>query len=300
MAEQQEQLTETAKATTTEAPEVTTTPTEAPKEFVDTLSDDLQGLSNLRDFKSANELAKSYVELQRMVGNSVRIPAEDASDEAKQDFLDKIKDVDGVLIKNDEKLFDKLGRPEAPEKYNLEELVTQELAGIPEIGQEVENFKALAHEIGLTEDQARKLVDNQVQQRTKQIELQQAVRTDSEQELRKAWGQEYDNRIAAAKQAATIYSEKHGDAMSELIHGPAGNNPALIHILADLAEGFKEKGHEGMQATNFGMTPEMALDKIAEKRADPGFMKAYTDDIHPGHKKAVADLAKLYQIANGG
>lgn len=266
----------------------------------DLLSDEYREKSNLKDFKDVNDLAKSYLSLQHLVGKSIRIPGEDASPEAKQEFLDKIKDVDGVLIKNDEQLFDKLGRPETSEGYAFDDVVDQELVAIdPTITDEIESFKKVAHELGLTNDQAKALVDMQLKQLQGHTSEFAQARESGLEALQKVWGADFDNRLNAAKQVAKIYAEKHGDSMSELINGPSGNNPAFIQMLSELAGMYKEKGHEGMQSATFGVSPEMALAKISEKRGDTGFMEAYMSPTHPNHKNAVNELQKLYQIANG-
>lgn len=258
------------------------------------LSEEYRDLGNLKDFKDVNQLAKSYVELQRMVGNSIRIPGQDASEEARQDFLNKIKDVEGVLIKNDEQLLNKLGKPETADEYDFSTLTEDQF-----ILEDLNNFKQTAHELGLTKEQASKLAEIRAKEfESLNIEME-STRKAGEEALRKAWGQDFDNRLNAAKQMAKVLQEKHGEAMDQIINGPAGNNPAIINMLADLAESYREKGHEGVQATQFGMTPEGALAKIAEKRADRGFMEAYGDDLHPNHKKAVKELSELYSIANG-
>lgn len=286
-----------AENTTTEQASVETT---SQANLLDHISEDLRGQANLNDFKDVNDLAKSYVNLQRMVGNSVRIPAADATEEARQEFLDKVKDVDGILLKNDEGLYNKLGRPEAADGYTLDEVVNQEMVNkVPGLNEEVNDFKTFAHEIGLTNEQAQKLVQYQVGNIENAVQDQEQAVADAQASLQKLWGQEYNNRLAAAKQMASIMREKHGDAVDALINSSAGNNPVVLDMLSEMAQTYKEKGHAGVQQTAFGMTPDMALGKIAEKKADIGFHKALYDDTHPGHKKAVDELTKLYAIANG-
>ena len=285
------------------APEAAPAPVEAPT-LEGLLSEDLRSEANLKDFKDVNSLAKSYLNAQAMIGSSVRIPSEDASDEAKAEFLNKIKDVPGIILepKTDEdkaEFYNRLGRPESAEAYSLEELVTNELADVPHIGDELADFKAIAHEAGLTDAQAKALVSKRMDT-LKSMQEQQLLRQEETQaELKKVWGTDYDNRLNAAKSVAKIYQEKYPDQMNELINGPAGNNAAFLNMLSEMAVMFKEQGHAGVSSTNFGMTPAQAQAKIAEKRADVGFMKAYTDEMHPGHNKAVADLNKLYQLAQG-
>lgn len=281
-----------------ESPAVTNV--EAPSEFISTISEDLRSNANLKDFKDVNQLAKSYVELQRMVGNSVRIPSQDSSEEVKSDFLSKIKDVDGVLLKGDENLYNKLGRPETADNYDLSGIVNPEIASaVPGIEQELGDFKSIAHEIGLTNEQAQKLVGMRMSTVTAQQEQQAATYADAEATMKQAWGPEFENRLSSAKLVAKTYREKYGEQVDALIDGPAGNNPAFLSMLDELAGVYKEKGHTGLSSANFGMTPEGALAKIYEKRADRGFMEAYLDGGHIGHNKAKMEMRKLYDLADG-
>lgn len=265
--------------------------------FIDTINEDLRESSNLKDFSDVNQLAKSYVELQRMVGNSVRIPPADASDESKKEFLSKIKDVEGIVFKDSEDMFSQLGRPATPEDYKIEldEKLTEQM---PSLSEEILEFNKIAHEAGLTNEQVNTLVDMRSKEISSQLAEVEQQRQTATETLKKAWGSDFDNRLNAVKQVTKIYSEKYGDEISDLINSPAGDNPALLLMLSDLALSLKEKGHVGVSDTQFGMTPEGAKDKIAEKKADIGFQKAYHDDRHPGHNKAVAELTKLYDIAN--
>lgn len=263
-------------------------------------SEDFAELVEKKGFKSADDALKSYKNLESMVGNSVRIPSEDASPEAKAEFLEKIKDVEGILLKNDENLYGKLGRPESSDGYNLEEIIDRELFNsMPTLADELDDFKELAFEAGLSKEQASKLVDMRMRTLKSFTEEHLKNREAAEGALRKSWGSDYDNRLAAAKQVIKIYGEKYGDHVTQLVNSPAGNNPALLNMLSELGEMYKEKKHEGMSGSHFGMTPDMAAAKIHEKRSDVGFLKAYNDDRHPGHKQAIAEMERLYRIANG-
>ena len=263
-------------------------------------SEDFSDLIESKGFKSADDVLKSYKNLEAMTGNSVRIPSDDASPEAKAEFLEKIKDMDEILIKGSEDFYTKLGRPEDSSEYDFKDVIEQDLyANVPGLDAELQDFQSIAHEAGLTNEQASKLVD----MRMKTIEQQQAAldqqRESAEQQLKKQWGSDFDNRLAAAKQVVKIYGEKHGDAVNQLVNSAAGNNPVLLDMLSELGEMYKEKKHTGMQGQNFGLTPEMAQAKIAEKRADRGFLKAYQDSMDPGHKAAVEEMQRLYALANG-
>lgn len=263
-------------------------------DFLSSISDEYKASGNIKDFKDINQMAKSYIELQKMVGNSVRIPPKDASEEARQEFLNKLKDVDGVILKSDEKLFDKLGRPATPEEYKLSETVREDLRAA--FKPEVDAFQNTAHKIGLSSEQAKQLLDMRMSELASAEAKALESRTKSTEALKTLWGQDYDNRLNAAKQVVSIYGEKFGDDVAALVNSPAGNNPALLHMLSELASVYKEKGHEGMSGTDLGVTPDMARSKISEKRRDIGFMKAYNNAKDPAHDKAVQELEGLYRL----
>jgi hypothetical protein len=265
--------------------------------LIDMVSEDYKSLVEGKGFKDIDDIAKSYQNLEKMVGNSVRIPSDDASDEAKQEFYDKIKDIDGILVKGSENFYDKLGRPEDKDGYALQEIASEEVLNAPGVQSEIEAFKDIAHEIGLTQEQAEKLVASKLTTVKESLDLQVISRKESESKLHEIWGRDFENRMNSAKIVAKTYAEKYPDAMNDLVNGPAGNNVAFLQMMSELGKSFKEQGHEGMQTAQFGMTPADAIRKISEKRSDKGFMKAYQDSMHPGHKKAVEDLSKLYSIA---
>ena len=207
--------------------------------------------------------------------------------------------IDGVLIKSDENLLNKLGKTDTIEGYEIEQSITPELVNsVPNLSTEIGDFKSIAHDIGLTNEQAQKLVEMRMHTLQSQEEQNAQLRVNSEAKLKEIWGNEYNNRLDAAKQVAKIYSDKYSDEMTQLINSPAGNNPAFLNILSELAVIYKEKGHEGLSTSQFGMTPEDAIKKIAEKRDNEDFKAAHNDFMHPRHESAVNELMELYKIKN--
>jgi hypothetical protein len=192
----------------------------------------------------------------------------------------------------------KLGRPETPDLYSFE--LPEGIAEIdPAIDTELGEFRKVAHELGLTKEQAAKLVNYRMSTLDGMIQQQEQVRATAEAQLRKTWGAEFDNRLEGAKKVLTVFKDKYGEQVMELVNGPAGNNVAFLQMASELAAMYSEKQHEGMQGATFGTTPDQALNKIAERRSDRGFMQAYTDPFNPGHKEAKAEMTKLYRLANG-
>lgn len=88
-----------------------------------------------REVKDAAAAAKLAREQAKLLGNAVRIPGKNATEEEKAEFLNK------------------LGRPETADKYEF--VAPKDLpAELPYDGEKAAKFKAKAHEIGLTQAQA--------------------------------------------------------------------------------------------------------------------------------------------------
>jgi hypothetical protein len=70
------------------------------KMWVDSLPEGIKNDPGIKDFKSPEDLAKSFINLQKMLGNSIRPPGPDATPEDKKKFADDLKaKVRGVLNK---------------------------------------------------------------------------------------------------------------------------------------------------------------------------------------------------------
>ena len=53
-------------------------------------NEELKGNESLKSFENIDGLAKAFVETKAMVGNSIRIPSEEASDEDRAAFYNKL------------------------------------------------------------------------------------------------------------------------------------------------------------------------------------------------------------------
>lgn len=91
-------------------------------------------------FKGPADIAKSAYEQQKLLGNSIRIPDDKATDEERSAYLDK------------------LGRPKEAKDYSFKppEDFPKE---VPYDGDRADSFKSLAHSIGLSAKQATAIHD---------------------------------------------------------------------------------------------------------------------------------------------
>ena len=263
--------------------------------FRDSLSEELRGEASLADFKDLNGLAKSYVNAQRMLGSSVRIPGEDASPEAREEFYQKIEQAGGLMRKPDfdnaeslNHLYNNLGRPEEASGYqaNIEGLEFDQ----DRLGQ----FNQLAHEAGLTNKQYEAMLNVYSQEKLAEMDGQAEASEQFLNQAKEMWGPEFSQRADAAKAVKDMYMEKYPEAMQALVSGANGNNPALLAMLAELSGTFQEKGMIGASSKHqFGVSSEEAQEKISE---------IMSNKSHPywnGDRAAVERVNKLYEIAYG-
>lgn len=279
------------------------TDTSAEFNFKELISEDLRTDPSLNDIKDINSLAKGYIHAQKLVGerdaNSIRIPGEDAGEEAIKAFYDKLESIPGVVRLPDfddeeakQQLFNKLGRPESPDNYDID--VPEDLLNA---STELQQFREVAHEAGLTKDQASKVlnfytkdvIENQLSQFNEAKEL-------GEQALKQKWGADYNARLNGAKLMAQKYADQNPALAQELFNGQLGNNPLVIEMLSDLAAGMSESDIvQGQSKVTYGITAEEALDRISEIRENKSH--AFHNPTDPGHRAAVEKVQKLYGVA---
>lgn len=108
-------------------------PVEQPTEvnWKDQLPDDLKTDPSLKTIQDIPGLAKSYIHSQKMIGkDKIVLPNEFATKEEWDD------------------VFNKLGRPPSPEEYKIDGEATDL----------INNFKPVAHNLGLNNNQVQELI----------------------------------------------------------------------------------------------------------------------------------------------
>ena len=290
--------------TTVLAPEASIATTPENPDFLSSVSEEFRGDPSLKDFKHVDGLAKSYIESQKMIGSSIRIPSSEASEEVQKEFHNKLDALPGVLkipSPDDQegiaKFYNKLGRPEKADGYDFifeDKAINDVVAGSPEMGKE---FGEMAHNLGLSKTQAKTLVEFEANKIKNYNEQLLNSREQSMVSLKKEWGNDYDARLHGAKAVAKLYADQYPEAMNELLNGPAGNNPAFIKMLSELGGTLQETGHKGMeQSVKYGMSREDALNMISDIRDNP--KSPIYDSLHPDKDKQQQKLEELYDIAN--
>lgn len=239
--------------------------------FLDTLNEELRGHQSLKDFKDADSLAKSYLNLNSLLGKKFN----DLSPEELQSY------------------YTKLGRPEDAAGYRLPEGISEDTASW---------YKEMAFKIGLTEEQSANLLDMYTNKEREISELTESSKAAQAEEhiaaLKKEFGQAFNKRVETAVRAVEEFGGSELQAVLE--ETGLGNHPAIVKAFAEIGKNLLEDKMTRTDAkASFGTSPEDARQEIKQLRSDPQFMKQYYSNHAIGHKEAVEKLTKLYQIQAG-
>lgn len=241
------------------------------QDWKSSLSDELKNDATLQNFKDIESLAKTVVHQQKVLGGRIPLPKTD------EEYNE---------------LYNKLGRPEDPNKYEV---------NIPQEYQQyfkkenVEEFKNVAHKIGLNNKQVNALLDYQVNSIKYEMDNEPASmaaeRDQTTQALKQEWGYDYDKNIRAAERALNVYGD---DELRDLVQNTnAGNNPAVIKFFARLGAEITEDMAKNTQNNRLAVSPLDAKEEI---------QKVMNDANHPYHKgdqMAVERMRQLHEKAYG-
>ena len=240
------------------------------------LSEEIRLDKSLENIKDVEGLAKSYVHAQKLVGaDKIPVPNKYATE----------KDWDAV--------YEKLGRPTTPGDYKYD------LPEDQKIDQDaLKNFSDQAHKLGLLPGQANGMVKfyNEMTNSAMQEADTKAVaaREASTTELKKEWGQAFDQKI---NQAATLAKSVGASELfnTNLADGTKlGDHPVMIKAFAELASKMGEDSI--VQASGPAYQTPAQIDKQIGELTQAG--SAYWDKRHPNHGAAVEEVLALREKKN--
>jgi len=270
--------------TTTEAPKQETqieqpVPTVA-KSWKEAIPEDLRNDPNISKFTELEALAKSYINATRMIGqDKVAVPNNNSTDDQWNE------------------VYNKLGRPESPDKYKLE--VKSDV--VPLDDGAIKSFAENAHKLGLNNKQAQGILEfykesmeGSVQQSKVDTETAQA---NAEAQLRKEWGRAFDDNIKKAGAVAKANMNPQILDM-ELKDGTRlGDHPEVIKGFANIANLLSEDKLVGTESENVsqGVDYQSEISKIVNDRSGP-----YWNKSHPDHDKVVQQVFTLRTMMSNG
>jgi len=248
------------------------------------LPEEIRSHASLDSIEDVGALAKSYVHAQSMIGaDKVVVPGKWATED------------DWSAV------YDKLGRPADADGY---ELKVETPEGVEPDTDMLSWFKSTAHANGLTPRQAQGLLaeytqftQGREQSTSGQIEQQQA---NAEQELRREWGEAYDNRLSVAKDVlAQFGSDELADTATTNGSTLFGNDPNVIRMLhkvgAYINERVSEDGLLGAKTAG-GMAPDEIRAKLRELTAEGS---PYWNSRAPEHDWYVEEALRMQERLDG-
>jgi hypothetical protein len=276
------------ETTTTESTDTTETTTESKQEsnWYDSIDADTRGYwENKGWFKPGEstpeqvllENAKAYRELEKFKGAS------------EKDLLKLPKEGDTDAWS---KVYERLGRPESADKYELPEVG----AGQTLNEDAAKWYKETAFELGLNSNQAKAMFEKyaafegEIQKAA--IEGAKAQFDEELLEVKKDWGHQYDERKELALRAAKTAGLTENDIN---LMGSAIGTGKAYNLLAKLGDTFSEdKRVDGESQAGFGMSPDAAKNKLTEFTA-ADIMKITTNK----NSKEFKEWQRLNDIAYG-
>lgn len=235
-------------------------------DWKDALPEEHRGAAALKDIKDLGALAKSYLEAQSMLGNSVRLPSKEAGEEGRKAFrlrvLEAGKDHGITALpgegEDDAPFFKVLGTPDKPEEYPLPDGVKAE--------NEVATLLKLAHGAKLTKKQFSALYKGLDDQK-KSLELvQEGVRTADQATLKEKWGEALETKRSELQELL----KEHGAPADLLDAYTKGRvNAASMLWLHDKLTGLggEAKDLSSQQRTGGKLTPGEAYARVEEVEA---------------------------------
>ncbi len=234
-----------------------------------TVGQDIANASEVDRFKNPAELAKSYVNLSKAYSkkfpeNTVEIPNADSPPEKLEEFYNKI------------------GRPESPDKYKAPEIDNLDKEAL---GQ----FNQFAHKLGLTEKQYEEIIKFDAQRMSsvaENYEQQKALSLqEGRQTLRSMFGDEYEFNMAAARRVANEFDV---DNVKDLI----GNDYRAVAMLAKI--GKKLFAEDDIKGDINGVSAVDVKTEINKLRSSD----AYFDSRDPNHRSVVSRVRQLSALLN--
>jgi hypothetical protein len=244
------------------------------------LPEDLRDHPSLRKYNSLDQLAKGYVHAESMIGrDKVPLP----KDENDKEALDRV--------------YSALGRPEDPDKYEVERPQNLPADQYDEDGEKF--LRKFAHENGWNQKQFKNAykayLERSMQQQNSWQQAQVADKQEGERSLRRKWGDAYEGELQKAQIVVKDYWPEA--AVKKLEQFGLANDPDIIEALArtgkDVVGDTRLRGANQFRA----QTPDQLKTRIDEHRSQHA--SALLDDSHPEHKMRTREQREMFRQLYG-
>jgi len=185
-------------------------------DFLSTIPEELRDHPSLSPIKDVENLARSYVNAQKLIGaDKIPMPVNPTDED-----LDRI--------------YGRLGRPETAEGYEIPvdgNIVTEEVA---------KDYANVAHKLRLSPQQASGILEYYQSLAGQSEEAMAAndakIMQDTELSLKKEWGDDYGNKLAMAKEAVESFASTDMLEIRLADGTKVGNHPDFIKAFAKMAD----------------------------------------------------------------
>lgn len=256
-----------------------TTPNPTPLSEV-TYADEYKTNPTIKNAKTVDDLIKMTIEAQSLVGrDKIPVPGKDAT---PQDW---------------DNVWNKLGRPETPENYNLKQNPQLPQGVISE--ERMQGFAKIAHESGLNASQASRLVqwyeDQLMGDLTGMEEVQTQQAEQATADLQREYGNAFNEKVRLAN--SVFRNTKGGDdARAAIKEKGLDNDTRIIKWAVEIGAIMGEDRMLGLDNSGgapVAKTPQAAQEQLAELRKHP----AYLDQYHAEHPEIMKKVQSLLDDA---
>ena len=244
--------------------------------WTETLSEDIRTSESLGKFKDINGLAKSYLELERSMGNRVSIPSQDASDDDWRGFYSKAGlPEDGKYI------------PTSARNKDNEEFLN--------------HYEPTFHSLGLSKRQGENLIkkmietsDNAQKQYKENLDK---TRNEHLETINKKYGSNVEEKLKLVDAAIA----KYGNQEILKVIDESNYNPHMIDMLVNVGSLLSGDALVTGNTKSTSLTKEDAIKEIARLESDKDFMTKYRNKgQNDSAVKQLNDLAECYGTCNDG
>lgn len=268
----------------------------------ESLAEDIKTHQSIKDTKDVASLAKQFVDQQKYLSGSIRIPGEDAGDEDWSKFhtrvLEGTKTLTRVPAKDDadsiKAFMTSLGMPENKDGYTVDKINIEGLTGEDA---RVNLLRDLASEAGMTQTQFEKMATKYLNGDQEKQDAAKGKIKESRDALMTEWGMAFDARSAEAISTLKKTGAPEGIIKAAEEGKLGGETLKWAYTVAKaLGSESNEFHRDDKNRDQNGMSPDEAKAAIREIQNNP--KHPYYNHADPGNKAATEKIINLHRMAN--
>lgn len=266
---------------------------EVDEAWKDNLPEDYRNTTLIKEVKSIEDLAKMAVESQRLLGGSIRIPGEGASEDDQAAFRQKLLDI-GMIPKEGAATF---LRPAEAEHYKLAE-APEDAAQIGLTQANIDNLKTRAYDMGLSNDQFQDYASKFIEDVRATFATQREKFENTDSALKAVWG---EDSFQGKKQQALAAIRRFGgnDTLERMGANP---DPDMLLMFAEIGKQFEESGMGDLTTpvytTETREEASVKLDEITNNK-EHAFNRGEMAAGKAAFKAASAEVMRLRRLSMG-